>query len=118
MAQKVLITGGRNYDNLTFLFRMLDACHGKRGISMIIQGDAQGADALSKQWAKSRQLPYLSCPAEWNKLGKAAGMRRNVDMLAYEPDLVIAFAGGTGTAGMIREALKAGVEVIDLRERE
>lgn len=37
---------------------------------------------------------------------------RNRQMLEHEPDLVIAFPGGKGTADMIRVARKAGQKVV------
>jgi hypothetical protein len=50
--------------------------------------------------------------AEWERLGRKAGPIRNQRMLEEgKPDLVVAFPGGTGTAGMMgsrgRPALKS-----------
>jgi hypothetical protein len=50
--------------------------------------------------------------ADWHRHGRAAGPIRNQKMLDWGPDLVVAFAGGTGTAGMVRLARAACVEVI------
>ena len=51
--------------------------------------------------------------AEWHRLGRKAGPIRNQRMLDEgKPDLVVAFPGGTGTAGMVALACKAGVRVI------
>lgn len=51
--------------------------------------------------------------AYWNLHGKAAGPIRNQLMLdKYDPDLVIAFPGETGTANMVKLSINAGIEVI------
>ena len=51
-------------------------------------------------------------PHEWAKFGKRAGPMRNARMLAeFNPELVIAFPGGRGTADMIARAKKARVSV-------
>jgi hypothetical protein len=34
-------------------------------------------------------------------------------MIEWRPDLLVAFAGGKGTADMVRRARAAGVEVIE-----
>jgi len=44
---------------------------------------------------------------------RRAGPERNAAMLGLGPDLVVAFPGGSGTAGMVRLAKAAGVEVIE-----
>jgi hypothetical protein len=51
--------------------------------------------------------------ADWHWHGRAAGPIRNQKMLDWGPDLVVAFAGGDGTACMMRLARAAGVEVIE-----
>ena len=43
-----------------------------------------------------------------------AGPRRNRRMLDRRPDLVLAFAGGRGTADMVRQARASGVRVIEV----
>lgn len=53
--------------------------------------------------------------AEWDRLGRKAGPIRNQRMLDEgKPALVIAFPGGTGTAGMVAIARKGRVPVITL----
>ena len=36
-------------------------------------------------------------------------------LMEGKPDLVVAFPGGAGTANMIKQARKAGVEVIEVK---
>lgn len=80
----------------------------------IIQGEAKGVDRAAGEWAVLCNVPQERYPADWNKHGKAAGPIRNKQMLDEgKPDLVVAFLAkdSRGTANMVEQARKAGVEV-------
>lgn len=107
---KVLVCGGRNYLDLKRVFEVLDGLRPKH----VIHGGASGADRCANDWAIVRGVRRSIYPADWVRLGKAAGPLRNQLMLDKEkPDLVIAFPGGRGTADMVRRAREAGVKVIE-----
>jgi hypothetical protein len=112
---RVLVCGGRNYDDACQMSICLAAIHKHgAGISEVIHGAARGADTLAGEWAKARGIPVLVYPADWEKHGRAAGPRRNEQMLREgKPDLVVAFPGGRGTAHMVRIAKEAGVKVLE-----
>lgn len=113
IGKRVLVTGGRDYTNREVVFDALDEIHKQHGISMIIQGGAGGADCLAFLWATDRKVSDTTCPANWRKYGKAAGPIRNQQMLDdCNPDLVVAFPGGRGTANMVSLAKKANVTII------
>lgn len=104
---RVLVCGGRNYENWRTAHRTLSELRP----SVIIQGGARGADSLAAKWADINGVPLVTYPALW-KQGKKAGVMRNAFMLAdSRPDLVVAFPGGRGTADMVGRARVAGVEV-------
>ena len=110
---RVLVCGGRNYANVRTLNATL------RGLSppptVIIHGAYSGADELAGKWALFNRVTELPFPADWGKLGRAAGPIRNQRMLDEgKPDLVVAFPGNAGTADMIRRARAAGVPVIEV----
>jgi SLOG family YspA-like protein len=108
---RVLVCGGRRYNDRSYVFAILDELEPVE----VIHGAAAGADALAEAWAKSRQIPYRGFPAEWDKSGKSAGHKRNYRMLTDTwPDLVVAFPGGAGTADMIRTAQSLGVPVLQV----
>lgn len=110
----VLVCGGRNFKNKGLVFHALDNL--PVNITKIVNGAASGADKLSTLWAKERNIKYQEYPANWKKWGRAAGIRRNAEMLALEKiDVVVAFPGGKGTADMVRRAKEAGVKVIKVR---
>jgi hypothetical protein len=89
--------------------------HGLTPFGVLIHGAAKGADSLADRWARLNGVPVTQYPAKWNEHGRAAGPRRNEQMLKEgKPDLVIAFEGGRGTAHMVRIAREAGVDVMEI----
>lgn len=108
MAKRFIVCGGRDYADRDAVFDNLDRLHAKVGIAGIAHGGCTGADALAHEWAKARGVPckvYDVPNAEWKKKGAAAGPLRNAYMCAdFEPDGVVAFPGGRGTASMMAVA--------------
>lgn len=127
-SPRILVCGGRDYNDWPTFRSVLDMICDKRGWICepdsygnylpsveIISGMAKGADSLAVDWAVVNWCPIHEYPAEWDKYGKSAGYKRNIKMLEEgKPDLVVAFPGGKGTAMMINLAKKAGVEVIQI----
>jgi hypothetical protein len=109
---RVLVCGGRTYDDFPFLRETLDSLHAAHNFSVLIHGDAQGADRMAEQWAVLRNVHYIAEAAKWKQYGRRAGTHRNIRMLhEYAPELVVAFKGGVGTAHMCKIAGEAGVPV-------
>ena len=109
---RVLICGGRDFSDADFMDRYLRIVDRRYVIKHVIQGGARGADRLAKNWAEGCGVPVTEYRADWSKYGKAAGPRRNQQMIDEgKPDLVIAFGGGRGTADMVRKAEAAGIKV-------
>jgi len=112
---RVLVCGGRDFNDHDRVFAVLDDVHQERWISEIIYGCATGADQLARDWARYRGRESTGFPADWKRHGKAAGPKRNTRMIEEgKPDLVIAFPGGKGTANMVAQARAAGIEVIEV----
>lgn len=111
----ILVCGGRGFDDLGAVWAQLDAFNGLRGIRVVFEGGASGADLLASQWATLNSVRCITFRADWKMLGRAAGPLRNQRMIDEgKPDLVIAFPGGKGTADMVRRARGAGVEVLEI----
>lgn len=123
MFYALLVCGGRDYADRTKVFRTLDLLKKAWGMDrepdqrlIVIQGGARGADLLAKEWAKARGVPCLEVKADWDKHGKQAGILRNIEMMdKYQPGLVVAFPGGTGTKHMIGYARKKGAHVWEVK---
>lgn len=72
-----------------------------------------GADFIADEWCIGNFFTAERHPAEWERLGRAAGMIRNREMADLGADLLLAFPAGRspGTRGMIREAERRGIPV-------
>lgn len=76
---------------------------------LIVSGGAEGADTLAMRFAAEFHLKCLIMKPDWKRLGRAAGLARNTDIVANSA-WVIAFWDGTsrGTADTIAKAKKQG----------
>ena len=109
---RVLVCGGRDYDDYDTVIYCLDAVHNEYGVTLLVEGGANGADAHGGIWADNNQIPRCTMWANWTKQGRKAGPIRNQNMLdLLHPDCVVAFPGGKGTSNMIRLAEQSGVTV-------
>lgn len=114
---RLLVCGGRDFTDTELAYRVLDRLHRQRGIDVVIEGHARGADRIAGYWARRNGINNLKFPADWNTHGKAAGAIRNAQMLTEgKPDAVLAFPGGRGTADMVRRAREAGVEILEIEQ--
>lgn len=114
---RVIVCGGRNFNNRDFIWRKLDEILEIEGITEIAQGGCSGVDWSSKSWSLNRGVPMQEFPAEWDKYGFVAGPIRNREMFdEFKPDCVIAFCygSGKGTKNMIDIAKKNGCRVIEI----
>lgn len=109
---KVLCCGDRNWNNKNVIVRELIKLPKD---TIIIEGEARGADSQSRSAAEFLHLKVLKFYADWDKYGKSAGPIRNRKMLDENPDLVLAFhndiENSKGTKDCVNEAKRRGIEV-------
>lgn len=105
---KTIIAGGLDYQLTEADRKWLDT----QGITEVVCGMATGADADGAVWAKRRGIPVADFYANWGAHGKAAGLIRNAEMARYAERCIL-FPGNRGTASMRREAMKAGIPVVE-----
>lgn len=108
---RVIVTGGREFTDYHIVAQTLTELRRTRGPLFVIHGGAEGADSLAKTWAANAGLPSAEVRALWGRYDKRAGSTRNAWMLLLQPELVVAFPGGSGTHDMVTQALEAGVPV-------
>jgi len=120
----VIVCGGRDFvprpDDGTrlcaWLFRVAPV--------VLHHGDASGADRWAAGLAARLDgVTVVAHPADWDTHGRAAGPRRNAEMLrdafesgGRERPIVVAFSGGRGTADMAKKATAARCRVIKPHE--
>jgi len=120
---KILVCGGRDFHYKGVVEALIEStCYDLHDVPgsvpwsewSLICGMAKGVDTLAYEWASKAGMPVEKYPALWEEHGRSAGYIRNKLMLEDgQPDVVIAFPGGRGTAMMVEIAEKAGVEVIN-----
>lgn len=108
---RLIVCGGRDVADRDWVWRVLDAIHRKHGIEYLIEGGARGADTLAYEWRESRSVIGKRYPADWDTYGKGAGFRRNEIMAGIGMSHCLGFAGGNGTAHMLRTATERGLIV-------
>lgn len=114
---KTLVTGGRGYANRDEVFSVLDQLNERFGVSLLIHGAATGADSLANDWATERGIAIKEFPVtkdDWRTLGKKAGPLRNAKMIEEQPNVVVAFPGGRGTADMVSKARAANIVIVEI----
>jgi YspA, cpYpsA-related SLOG family len=68
---KVLVCGGRDFDDRATVYAKLDRLHADRPFGAMIAGGARGADTLAVEWAKNRGVPFDVYMADWEGLGRS-----------------------------------------------
>lgn len=125
---RVIVTGSRDHpceDDIWEALAMILAenCDSGDTFTVVHGACPTGADAHAASWVR---LPFDGSgitiieeryPAEWRLFGKAAGPRRNAEMVALGADLVLAFPlegpqnRSRGTYDCIKRATEARIPV-------
>ncbi len=85
-------------------------------ITEVVCGMARGADLAGLRWAKRNNISVVEMPADWDKYGKSAGYRRNVEMAEYVNEngdgglIVIIRDGSKGSTHMLNIAKEKGLK--------
>jgi hypothetical protein len=114
---RVIVCGGRDYDDGSTVARVLSALDPSEAV-VVVGVDPErprGADGLVYSWCQTYYVTVEPHPADWKTHGRAAGPIRNQQMLDAGADLVIAFPGGRGTADMVARSRKAEVVVLEVK---
>lgn len=109
---KIIIAGGRNFENYLLLKLKCDAILKNVAVTEIVSGKCKGADQLGERYARERGYKVNPFQADWDKHGNSAGYIRNKAMAEYS-DCLIAFWDGfsKGTKLMIKLAEDRGLKV-------
>lgn len=117
---RVIVAGSRTVDDPALVQAAIDASGFIIG-ELVSGGQrswdkarrlAYGADYLAERWAQARCIPVTQFRADWKRLGRAAGPRRNGQMAKYGQALIAVWDGkSAGTYDMIKQAKQAGLPV-------
>jgi hypothetical protein len=109
---KVIIAGGRDFNNYELLREKCDIILSNQKELVIVSGRASGADSLGERYAKEKGYEMELFPADWKKYGKSAGYVRNSEMAEVAESLIAFWDGKSrGTKNMIDIAKNKGLKV-------
>lgn len=118
---RILVTGSRDWLSAARLYRVLDEVLAEHGSLILVHGACpSGADKMADNWAGNvhyfggqAAVTREPHPADWAAHGRAAGFRRNAEMVALGADLCLAFIrnGSRGATHCADLAEKAGIPV-------
>ncbi|MGW6597882.1 DUF2493 domain-containing protein [Streptomyces sp. NPDC055036] len=113
---RVLVTGSRAWTNTDRIAEALGQVIRLSGCRphdvLLIHGACPvGADALADEFATQIGMRVQRFPADWETFGKAAGFRRNAEMVNLGADVCLAFIRNKsrGASMTARMAEKAGI---------
>ena len=78
---KVLVCGGRDFEDWNMLPEKLTNLIGQHAIDAILHGGAPGADAMAGEFANVSNIREVVFQADWKKYGRRAGPLRNQRMI-------------------------------------
>ena len=105
---KVVIAGSRDITDYDVLLKAIKECPFQ--ITEVISGRARGVDTLGEQFAEDYGLKLHPFPADWKRLGNAAGPIRNAQMADFADAVLCVWDGkSSGTKDMMNQAKKRGL---------
>lgn len=102
---KVVIAGSRTITD--FRLVLLAVLRSGFEIAEVVCGDAHGADRLGARYAHHKSIPVKHFPADWERLGKKAGIIRNGQMVDYADAVIVVWDGKS--RGSLDTIIKANI---------
>ena len=101
-------SGYRNFNNYEITTSILS----RYNLKMVHVGDCRGADACVIQYCRNNNIPCTVFRANWDKYSKAAGSRRNEELIT-NTQLLIAFLSpdSRGTKNAISIAERKNIPI-------
>lgn len=107
MKIRLGVIGSRNFTNYDLLYNTIVSHFDVNKIEYVVSGGCIGADLCGKKFAEQCKLNYKEFLPDWEKFGKSAGFKRNVDIISNASHVVAFWSGGSqGTRHSILLALK------------
>lgn len=109
---KVIVAGSRGITDEQLIRGEMKALWSDLGPFEVVSGDARGVDRISGRIAERAGVTVHHFPADWDRLGRSAGYRRNEEMARFADYLLVFWDGRSkGTRHMMDLASKHGLPI-------
>ena len=109
---KVIIAGGRDFNDYDLLCRKADKILSQQSEIEIVSGAAKGADKLGERYALEHGYQIIRYIPDWNFFGKSAGFIRNIDMAEHADALILFWNGKSNDSKhMLKIARDKGLKI-------
>jgi hypothetical protein len=113
---RLLVTGSRTWGDPATIEQVLAVILARHpeGVLLVHGGCPRGADAIAVAYAaRTPGYQIEAHPADWHRYGRAAGHRRNAEMIKLGADGCVAFirAASPGSTDTVRLAEAAGIPI-------
>ena len=113
---RLLVTGSRTWDDPRTIEQALAVILARHpaGVLLVHGACPRGADAIAAAYAaRTPGYQIEAHPAGWRRYGRAAGHRRNAEMITLGADGCVAFIRGAspGSTATVRLAAAAGIPI-------
>ena len=114
----LLIAGSRNFEDREIFDRVTEEIiDGDHQFTVIVEGGASGADTMAREYAQEHDMRHIEFKAEWKKYGRAAGPKRNDEMIAFIKEkngMALYFwdEESRGTKQCIDSARRKGIDIV------
>jgi hypothetical protein len=120
MGKRVLVSGDREWTDVELVRKWLRTLK-KIGFSVLIEGEARGADSIARDAGLNIGYEIMPFKAKWNQYSRTAGYIRNEQMITIGcPNLILAFHNhieiSKGTKHMVYLGKKYGIRTILISE--
>nr|WP_297388196.1 DUF2493 domain-containing protein [uncultured Roseateles sp.] len=107
---RTIIAGSRNINDPDEVEAAIKASG--FAITVVLSGCAPGVDLLGEMWARKHGLAVERFPADWDRYGRSAGPKRNMQMATAADALIAVWDGWSpDTRNMLECARLRGLEV-------
>jgi hypothetical protein len=113
---KIIVCGSEDYQNKQLLTRTLREYTKRHKVSVIVIGQAQGAETMAAEWAMQNNVRLSIVPTNRHMQGREATVERNTRIVESNRDAaaVLHFMGCDSSEDLCQRALRNNIVVDDV----
>lgn len=108
---RLLVCGGRHFDDAALVEYELGRLHQSAPITVIVHGGATKLGAAAETWARRHEIHVVRYPANFSLGRRGDGARDSFMLEDGRPEMLLVFPGGRRTADLLRRARAFGARL-------